>query len=183
MAKSKKQKPELSEAEQEAKLQRKKAHKEQLKTINEALEKKIKEKEAAKAAFKAERKQRKQVIEDLDKQIKACRSDHHNAMKKLQESVKDKTDYHKQQSEAQTLYCEQLVALKNERAQVNFDFGKKHQTLWWKISKWTFGLRKEFRHIIWSHPKNTFKYLGIIILIVGIFAILFFAIDNIIKLF
>ena len=76
----------------------------------------------------------------------------------------------------------EISVLKNNLNEKKFEYGKKYNTLNWKLRKWFFGIEKEFKRMSWSTPKNTMKYLGIVILIIMILALLFLAIDKIVNL-
>lgn len=79
-------------------------------------------------------------------------------------------------------YYAQEEKLTYQIKKIAFDSGAKYKTFKWRMLKWVFGIKKEFNRVIWSTPKNTLKFLGIVIVIVLIFSLLFFGIDQIINI-
>ncbi len=157
---------------QQKKLEKKKAYDEQ---VAKQLEIKNERKESKKK-LKTEIKNKKKKIKEIKKQKKQSKI---NATKE----IKDKKELNKRLEEIKENYTEEIIEQKNDIVQLKFDYGKKYNTLTWKLFKWAYGIRKEFNRIIWSPPINTFKYLLIIIIIVLLLSGIFMAINEIVNRF
>lgn len=107
-----------------------------------------------------------------------------NEYKKALTEFKTKDEFNHEEAEALKLeFYKNRVNIKNNILKEKFEFGGKYKTFSWQCLKWTYGIKKEFNRIVWSNTTNTFKYLGIIVLIIGILALLFFGIDSIVDTF
>lgn len=107
---------------------------------------------------------------------------------KARKELKHKESEHKELSpeELESLkidFYKNRVNIKNNILQEKFEYGSKYKTFSWQCLKWTYGIKKEFNRIVWSNTTNTFKYLGIILLIIGLLALLFFGIDSLVDVF
>lgn len=153
----------------------------------EAKREEFEKEEAKRQARKKEKLETKKVnkikIKEIKKEIKTLRNQKHQQIKQYRESINDKKELKIKIEECTDQINEQIVNLKNSIIDIKFDYGKKFQTLNWKLLKWVYGIRKEFNRIIWSSPINTFKYLAIIVVLVLILSGIFLAIDSIVNTF
>ncbi|MGL4948104.1 MAG: preprotein translocase subunit SecE [Mycoplasma sp.] len=123
----------------------------------------------------------------LKVEIKSWRDDLSNESENHKQRISElnKTDenYEKIKLDIIVEHNDKKIEIKNKIIQAKFNYRKQFKTASWILFKWTYGINKEFVRIIWSSPRNTFKYLGIIIVVISILALLFFGIDALITLF
>ncbi len=143
----------------------------------------IKQSWAQKKAIKAEKKKKLNeewaVIKEkklaYKKEIKEIKQNYKIQKKELKKNC-SKDEYQEKLYELKDNTYDAIEKIKKIIYDLEFEHGKKHNTLIWNLKKWAFGVGKEFRRVIWSPPLLTIKYLGIVILIVLILSLIFFGI-------
>lgn len=133
---------------------------------------------------KVSKKQSKIELKESIKKQKVEIVNLKNEYKKAAADFKTKEEFTHEEAELLKLeFYKNRVNMKNNILKEKFEFGAKYKTFSWQYLKWTYGIKKEFNRIVWSNTTNTFKYLGIVVLIIGILALLFFGIDSIVDIF
>lgn len=150
------------------------------KIITDSINEKKNKKKLEKEQYKKEYKELKEKIKLKEQEIKNIKLDYRQLKKEIPKKPKD--DWKTKNNELKEKTYTEIENKKDEIYTLRFEFGKKHKTLNWSLKKWAYGVGKEFRRIIWSPPILTIKYLGIVILIVGILSAIFTAILYITKL-
>lgn len=154
----------------------------------------IKTKKQLEAAERAEQNKQRKIVKNADKAIlkeavKVQKATLKTYKKEHQQARKDGCDNHNENKdelqkywqEIKDDYYEKVIGVKNQIAQLKYDFGIKYSTLNWKLFRWMYGIKKEFYRVIWSDPSNTFKYLAIIVIVVTILSLLCFGIDLVVN--
>lgn len=159
------------------KLKRQQTKNERVNKQNELIKKKQEKKEAKKI--------KKQTIKEYKNELVKLKKDYHTEVEKLNKSKnKDNNEQIKETlNELNQQYINNRVLIYDKIREIRFNYGKRFNTIPWRLTKWTYGIRKEFFRIIWSSPKNTFKYLGIITIIVGFLSLIFLLINYLVTLF
>lgn len=150
------------------------------KIITDSMKKKKQEKKEAKDKIKKEATELKINKKELKLEIKNIKLDYKQSKKEIPKKPKD--EYQKLLFDLREKTYVMIEEKKEIIYDLEFNFGKKHNTIIWNLKKWARGVGKEFRRIIWAPPLLTIKYLGIVILIVGILSAIFTAILYITEL-
>lgn len=141
-------------------------------------EKKIKKIEQSKEWEKL----KKEIIL-LKKEVKIIKKEYKLEKKKTKHNLKsDKKEQEKQLSILKDKSYYNIWKIYDEINNKKFQLHKKHNTLIWNFKKWMFGIGKEFRRICWSPPLVTIKYLGIVLLIIGLLTLVFTLITYLVNL-
>ncbi|MGL4951439.1 MAG: preprotein translocase subunit SecE [Mycoplasma sp.] len=138
-----------------------------------------------KAARKAKREKKKLAKLELKEEVKKLRVELKGLKEKFKtdkSNSKSKDESSQQRDLIRIEYNDNKIEARNKITQLKYDFRNKYKTFGWRMLKWTYGINKEFNRVIWSSPTNTFKYLGIIIIVIAVFALLFLGIDSIVNI-
>ncbi len=155
------------------------SRKEEYKNTKRIVKQSWAQKKAMKAAKKKQMDEEWAIIKEkklaYKKEIKAIKTKYKQDKKELK-STCPKDQYQEKLYELKDNTYDEIEKIKKAIYDLEFEYGKKHNTLIWNLKKWAFGVGKEFRRVIWSPPLLTIKYLGIVILIVLILSLIFFGI-------
>ena len=139
--------------------------------------------EQRKAEKKQEKQQCDQEIKKIKIEIKNLTIEHKKQLKTLKQQYR-KSRSNETVEQIQKLnddYHHQKAELTDKIWTITYDFGKKYKTLIWNLKKGLLGIKKEFNRVVWSRPVSTFKYLSIIIVIIGLLSLIFFVITIIVD--
>lgn len=124
----------------------------------------------------------KNQIKEIKNQIKTEKINYSQKIKEAKIEIKDKNELKYRLQEIHDNRNDKIIELKDIVYDKKFDFGKKYNTLSWRLLKWVYGLRKEFNRITWSNPYNTFKFLLIILVIVLFLSGIFLGLAKLVEI-